>query len=371
MEEAKGLKGVVAGRTRVSTVGKGVGFRYFGYAVKELAEHCSFEQVAYLLLYRDLPSQEQLRDFQRKVAGFRDLPPALKQVLERLPRDSNPVDVMRTGCSALGTLEPEPGHKPEDMAIRLLGSFSSILLYWHHFVISSKRISCVTAPEDSVALHFLKLLTLSPNHDPLVVKALDVSLILYAEHEFSSSTYVARMAASTLSDFYSCMTAAIGTLRGPLHGGANEGAMKMLEGFKSPSDALEKVELMRKRKQLFMGFGHRIYKGADPRAAIIKDYAKQLTSKPFGNRKLFTIAEAMEGYLLKEAGISANMDLYVAVAYRQCGIPAAFFPCLFVIARTPGWTAHISEQRGDNKLIKPLLRYNGPGPRDVSARAKL
>lgn len=371
MEEAKGLKGVVAGRTRVSTVGKGVGFRYFGYAVEELTQHCHFEQVAYLLLYRDLPDREQLADFQRKVAGFRDLSPALKQVLERLPRDSNPVDVMRTGCSALGTLEPEPGHKPEDMAIRLLGSFASILLYWHHFVTSSKRISCVTAPEDSVVLHFLKLLTQSPNHDPLVVKALDVSLILYAEHEFSTSTYVARMAASTLSDYYSCVTAAIGALRGPLHGGANEGALKLLEGFKSPSDALEKVELMRKRKQLFMGFGHRIYKGADPRAALIKDYAQQLTSKPFGQRKLFTIAEAMEGYLLREAGIAANMDLYVAITYRQCGIPAAYFPCLFVIARTPGWTAHISEQRGDNKLLKPLLRYSGPAPREVSARAKL
>lgn len=367
MEEAKGLKGVVAGSTRICTVGKGVGLRFLGYDVKELTQHCCFEQVAYLLLYRELPSTDQLTEFQRRVAASRDLQPALKQVLERLPRDSSPVDVMRTGCSALGTLDPEPGHKPEDMAIRLLGSFASILLYWHHFSTSGKRISCVTSPTDSVSLHFLKLLTLTAEQDSLVVKALDVSLILYAEHEFSSSTYVARMAASTLSDYYSCVTAAICTLRGPLHGGANEGAMKMLAGFKSPGDVLEKVEQMRKRKQLFMGFGHRIYKGLDPRAVIMKDYARQLTKKPFGNSKLFTIAETLEGALQRE-GISANMDLYVAVTYKQCGLPVSYFPCLFVLARTPGWTAHISEQRGDNKLLKPLLRYTGPAPREMQPK---
>ena len=371
MEEAKGLKGVVVGSTHISTVGKGIGLHYFGYPVEDLAKQCCFEQVAYLILHKELPSALQLKEFQAKIAGYRDLPPALKQILERIPRDSNPIDVMRTGCSALGTLEPELGRKPEDIALRLISCFASILLYWHHFVTSSKRINCVTSPSDSIALHFLKLLSLTPSHDPLVIKAVDVSLILYAEHEFNTSTFAARVAASTLSDFYSCVTTAISTLRGPLHGGANEGAMKMLAGFKNPSDALEKIELMRKRKQLFMGFGHRVYKGTDPRATIMKEYSRALSLKPFGDKNLFKVSETMEEYLRREMGIYPNLDFYVASTYKQCGIPVDYFPSLFVIARTTGWAAHIFEQRTNNKLIRPSARYEGPEPRSLPARPKL
>ena len=365
MEEAKGLKGVIVGSTKVSSMENGVAMRYFGYPVADLAKHCCFEEVAYLILFKELPTAPQLKDFQAKIARYRDLPPALKQALERIPIDSNPMDVMRTGCSMLGTLEPELGRKPEEIATRLISCFASILLYWHHFVTSNKRITCLTSPEDSVALHFLKLLTQRAVHDPVVVRAIDVSLILYAEHEFNTSTFAARVTASTLSDFYSCIVSAIATLRGPLLGGANEGAMKMLAGFKNPTDALEKTEEMKKRKQLFMGFAHRADNLMDPRAAIIKEHSRMLAEKPFGDKNLFEISEAMEGYLLREMNITPSLDFYVASTYNQCGVPAQYVPGLYVFARTAGWAAHIFEQRTNNKLIRPSARYEGPEPRPI------
>jgi len=361
----EGSKGIIVGATPLSEgVVKGQ-VRYYGYAVPDLVQHCSFEEVAHLLLYKELPTAVQLKSFQQQVAGFRDLPPALKQVLERIPRATHPTDVLRTACSTLGTLEPELGRRPDAIALRLLSCFSSILLYWHHFASSGTRIACVTSPEDSIALHFLKLLTQRLVHDPLIVKAIDTTLTIYAEYEFNVSTFAARVTASTLSDFYSCVIAAIATVRGPLLSGASEGVVRLMSAFKSPADALEKLHEMRKRRQLFPSFHSQPSAVPDSRTPLLRTLSHSLSTQPFGQRDFQSIADAMEDYLQRKASIYPSLDFFIGTVYRHCGVPEDCYAGLYVLARSVGWAAHIFEQRGANKLIRPTALYEGQEPRPV------
>jgi 2-methylcitrate synthase len=359
---AKGLAGVIAGETAISTVGKeGIGLTYRGYAIEDLTEHGTFEEVAYLLLYGQLPTQAQLDRYRASLKAMRALPLPLRAVLERIPSDAHPMDVMRTGCSMLGTLEPEgPENSQEHVANRLLASFPSLLLYWYQFQREGERIDTAT-DEESIAGHFLRLLH-GTTPDPLQERVMDISLILYAEHEFNASTFVARIAASTLSDLYSAITAAIGTLKGPLHGGANEAAMEMIQQYKTPDEAEASVLGMLANKQKIMGFGHRVYRISDPRSDIIKRWAQEL-AKRTDTMQLFTIFERVEQVMRREKGLFPNLDFYSALAYHLCGIPTPLFTPIFVMSRTAGWSAHIFEQRADNKLIRPLAEYIGPAPR--------
>ncbi|GAB7530020.1 2-methylcitrate synthase [Pseudomonas sp. 3A(2025)] len=363
MAEAKvlsgaGLRGQVAGQTALSTVGQaGAGLTYRGYDVRDLAAGASFEEVAYLLLYGELPTQAQLSDYQQRLKGLRDLPVALKEVLERIPAATHPMDVMRTGASMLGTLEPETSFdRQHDATDRLLAAFPAIMCYWYRFSHDGQRIACVTDEAD-IAGHFLHLL-LDKSPSELHRKVMNVSLILYAEHEFNASTFTARVCASTLSDLFSCITAAIGTLRGPLHGGANEAAMEMIQRFASAEDATQGTLDMLARKDKIMGFGHAIYRDSDPRNEVIKGWSRQLAGEA-GDTVLFPVSEAIDKVMWEQKKLFPNADFYHASAYHFMGIPTKLFTPIFVCSRLTGWAAHVFEQRANNRIIRPSAEYTG------------
>ena len=361
--EGAGLRGQVAGKTSLSTVGKaGKGLTYRGYEIEVLAEKASFEEVAYMLLYGNLPNQEEFNTYSEKLKKLRALPNELKEVLENIPASAHPMDVMRTGCSMLGNLEPEGEFKNQNSsADRILASMASIIVYWYKFSHEDIKVDLETEYE-TIGGHFLSLLTgKDPSEDD--IRCLDTSLILYAEHGFNASTFTARTCASTLSDIHSCITGAIGTLRGPLHGGANEAAMEMIEKYSSREEAHQAVLEMLEKKEKIMGFGHAVYSTEDPRNKIIKSWAEKL-SKSGRDETLYQVSEEIEKTMDEEKNMFANTDFFMASAYHYLGIPTKLFTPLFVIGRTSGWAANIFEQRADNRIIRPSEEYIGPDHSD-------
>jgi 2-methylcitrate synthase len=354
-----GLRGQVAGETALCTVGKsGTGLTYRGYDISVLAAHASFEEVAYLLLKGELPNQEKLDSYVNKIIGLRDLPQPLKDVLERIPATAHPMDVMRTGCSMLGNLETETDFSHQDEAIdRLLAVLPSIICYWYVFSHEGKRID-TALDDESIGAHFLHLLS-GTAPDKLFSQVMNVSLILYAEHEFNASTFTARVCASTLSDIHSCITAAIGTLRGPLHGGANEAAMAMLEQWQSPEEAERELLGMLARKEKIMGFGHAVYAESDPRNTIIKGWSEKL-AEYVGDSVLYPVSVRCEELMWREKKLFCNADFFHASAYHFMGIPTKLFTPIFVMSRLTGWAAHVKEQRANNRIIRPSAEYIGP-----------
>jgi 2-methylcitrate synthase len=354
-----GLAGVSAGATALCTVGKeGAGLTYRGYDIYDLADNASFEEVAYLLMHGQLPNQAELDGFIARIKSMRGLPDTVKQVLEMIPADSHPMDVLRSGVSILGNVEPEGDFSNQsNTADRLLACLPSMLLYWHHFHTDGTRID-VETDDDSLAGHFLHLLH-GKAPSEMHRKTLDTTLILYAEHEFNASTFAARVITGTLSDMHSAVTGAIGALRGPLHGGANEAAMELVEKFSSAQDATQGVLDMLARKDKIMGFGHRVYTTSDPRNSVNKKMSKLLADE-VGDTRLYAVSEAVEKVMWDEKKLFANADFFAATVYHFMGIPTYLFTPIFVCSRITGWTAHIMEQRADNKLIRPAADYIGP-----------
>ena len=354
-----GLRGQVAGETALCTVGQtGTGLTYRGYDISELAEKAKFEEVAHLLLKGHLPKQQELDDYTNKIKSLRDLPQALKDVLERIPASAHPMDVMRTGCSMLGNLETETDFSQQDDAIdRLLAALPSIICYWYVFSHEGKRIE-TALDDESIGAHFLHMLS-GETPSELFSQVMNVSLILYAEHEFNASTFTARVCASTLSDMHSCITAAIGSLRGPLHGGANEAAMDMIENWTSADQAEQEIMGMLARKDKIMGFGHAIYSESDPRNTIIKLWAEKLAAE-VGDTTLYPVSVRCEEVMWREKKLFCNADFFHASAYHFMGIPTKLFTPIFVMSRLTGWAAHVKEQRSNNRIIRPSADYTGP-----------
>ena len=359
-----GLRGQSAGDTALCTVGKtGTGLTYRGYDISELAELATFEEVAYLILYGELPNQTTLDAYRTKLKALRGLPGALKDVLERIPSNTHPMDVMRTGCSMLGNLEPEMDFdQQQEVADRLLGALPSIINYWYRFSHDGVRIEEQT-DADSIAEHFLETL-LGDASNETFCRVMDVSLILYAEHEFNASTFTGRVCASTLSDMYSCITGAIGSLRGPLHGGANEAAMALIDRYETPEQAERGVREMLDRKEVIMGFGHAIYRTSDPRNTVIKGWAEKLADI-VGDERYYPVSCAVEKVMWDEKELFANADFFHAAAYHFMGIPTKLFTPIFVCSRLSGWAAHVMEQRSNNRIIRPSADYIGPEPRTL------
>ena len=364
MAEAKklggaGLRGQVAGVTSLCTVGQsGTGLTYRGYDISDLAEHAQFEEIAYLLLRGKLPNRQELDAYKQKLVSLRELPYAVKSVLEHIPKDAHPMDVMRTGCSMLGNLETETDFSQQDDKIdRMLALFPAIITYWYRFAHEGVRID-TASDVDSIGGHFLELLHgKKPNE--LHERVMNVSLILYAEHEFNASTFTARVCASTLSDIHSCVTGAIGTLRGPLHGGANEAAMALIQKFQTPDEAEKGLLGMLERKEKIMGFGHAIYRESDPRNAIIKKWSEKLANE-VGDTVLYPVSVRCEEVMWREKKLFCNADFFHASAYHFMGIPTELFTPIFVMSRVSGWTAHVKEQRENNRIIRPSADYDGP-----------
>ncbi|EKO3550391.1 2-methylcitrate synthase [Vibrio fluvialis] len=355
-----GLRGQSAGSTTLCTVGKtGTGLTYRGYDITDLANNAQFEEVAHLLLVGHLPTQAELDQYKTRLIGLRGLPQPLKEVLERIPADAHPMDVMRTGCSMLGNLETEQDFSQQLAATeRMLALFPAIICYWYRFSHDGVRIDTEDTSEACIGGYFLKMLTDQAPSD-LFKQVMHCSLILYAEHEFNASTFTARVCASTLSDIHSCVTGAIGTLRGPLHGGANEAAMEMIENWKTPDEAEQNILRMLENKEKIMGFGHAIYRESDPRNALIKRWSKELSEK-VGDTQLYAVSERVEAVMKREKGLFCNADFFHASAYHFMGIPTKLFTPIFVMSRLTGWAAHVYEQRANNRIIRPSADYVGP-----------